>query len=49
MPDVTADVFLNILRNLLSLKDCPNVEELALNFTVVNNNLGESEVQSDVV
>ncbi|CAB3998537.1 ubiquitin- ligase E3C isoform X2 [Paramuricea clavata] len=31
-------------RNLLYLKDCPDVEDLALNFTVVNNNLGESEV-----
>ena len=32
-------------RNLLYLKDCPDVEDLTLNFTVVNNNLGESEVQ----
>ena len=32
-------------RNLLSLKNnSGNVEELSLNFTVVNNDLGESQV-----
>ena len=33
-------------RNLLFLKNYTgNVEELSLNFTVVNNDLGESQVK----
>ena len=42
---VCADLFYTFLRNLLFLKNYSgNVEDLSLNFTVVNNDLGESQV-----
>ncbi|XP_028413019.1 ubiquitin-protein ligase E3C-like [Dendronephthya gigantea] len=52
LSQTNADVDINHLesldpdmyRNLLYLKDCPDVEDLDLNFTVINDNLGHSEV-----
>jgi len=42
---VCADFYFAFLRNLLFLKNYSgNVEDLSLNFTVVNNDLGESQV-----
>ncbi len=32
-------------KNLMFLKDYPNVEELALNFTIVEDVLGERQVK----
>lgn len=40
-----ADFYFLFFRNLLFLKNYSgNVEDLSLNFTVVNNELGESQV-----
>lgn len=42
---VCADFYFIFFRNLLFLKNYSgNVEDLSLNFTVVNNELGESQV-----
>lgn len=42
---VCAHLYYIFLRNLLFLKNYSgNVEDLSLNFTVVNNDLGESQV-----
>ena len=41
-------IYFSFSRNLLFLKNYSgNVEELSLNFTVVNNDLGESQVNDE--